>query len=341
MIIGATGYGGIELIRLLLQHPQIELAAFVSTTQAGEEIAQMYPHLAHLESYWEALDIEKLAEKGDLFFFATPPGVSGKLAPAFLEYDKLVIDLSGDFRLGSHDYERWYQRPAAPVEWQNQAVYGLSEWEKEKIATAQLIANPGCFATAVLLALLPLLKHRVIDSQRIVVDGKTGVSGAGRNAKKELLYTELNENIRPYRITGHQHIPEMEHYISHFAQLDMKLTFVPHLIPLNRGIIVTIYGSLAHNHKYSKEDLLEVYRHYYSESPFIRLMSQGVPQSKQVQGSNYCDIGWEIDERTGQLIVIATIDNLVKGAAGQAIQNANIRLGLPQESGLLGSPLYP
>ncbi|SHE95812.1 N-acetyl-gamma-glutamyl-phosphate reductase [Seinonella peptonophila] len=339
VIIGATGYGGLELIRLLQSHPQIDALSCVSTSQSGEAIAKIYPHLTHMKSRLEALEIDQLVQGDELIFFATPHGVSSQLAPSFIEKGCVVIDLSGDFRLPGDEYRQWYQREPAPPQWQKKSIYGLTEWVDDTILDASLIANPGCFATASLLAILPLLKHQLIEP-RLVIDGKTGVSGAGRTADATFIFSELNENIRPYRVVGHQHIPEMERYAKLFSgQPEVLITFTPHLVPMTRGMIVTIYAHVRP--EYQAFDFNEVYQTYYEKSPFIRLFPNGFPQSKHVQGSNFCDIGWSFDQRTNQLIIIAAIDNLVKGAAGQAIQNANLRFGYPQESGLLFSPLSP
>jgi N-acetyl-gamma-glutamyl-phosphate reductase len=339
-IIGSTGYGGVELLRLLAGHPEMEVEMLVSTSQAGEPLMRVFPHLKHLSVTFEEMDMNKLAESVDLVFFATPAGISSRLAPVLAEQGKIVIDLSGDFRLGNPEtYEKWYGKPAAPAEWLERAVYGLSEWFHDAVQTAQLIANPGCYPTATLLALIPLLKEKVIDPSTLIIDAKSGVSGAGRKAQTATLFGEVNENLRPYKVDGHQHIPEIERFAGLFAETGVKVNFVPHLVPMNRGILVTIYASLLN--KYTNRDLYELYWESYRSRLFVRVLDEGWPQTKGVQGSNYCDIGFQVDERTGRVIVLAAIDNLVKGAAGQAVQNANIRLGLPECVGLELVPLYP
>jgi len=338
-IIGSTGYGGVELIRLIENHPHLELGSLVSASQPGESLAQTYPHLSHLSCTFDQWEMERLVEKADLIFFATPPGVSGEWAPALVEQGKTVIDLSGDFRLGKPEiYEAWYGRPSSSPQWLNQAVYGLSEWFREKIQTASLIANPGCYPTAALLALAPLLQAGAVSPSSIIIDAKSGVTGAGRGVKQAMLYSEVNENLRPYKVDGHQHIPEIERFASHFAGDQVTISFIPHLVPMNRGILVTIYADNLHN--YTTDQLEELYRQTYETAPFVRIHHQW-PETKFVQGSNYCDIGFHADERTGRIVVLAAIDNLMKGAAGQAVQNANIRMGWPEETGLLASPLYP
>lgn len=339
VVIGATGYGGLELVRLLQQHPHFELSTLVSTSRAGETVEESFPHLKHLQMEWQALDVDQLAEQGDLIFFATPAGVSSRWAPAFLQRGCKVVDLSGDFRLSAPSYQEWYGREPADEKWLKQAVYGLSEWYASSIAKAELVSNPGCYPTASLLALLPVLQAEVIDQRQVMIDAKSGISGGGRSAVTDLLFCERQENVKPYKTDGHQHIPEIERYAQEIGCSGTRVTFIPHLIPMVRGLMVTIYSPLRSS--CTDDELAAIYQEHYQEKPFVRLMREGVPQSKQVLGSNYCDIGWQIDQRTGQLILVAVIDNLVKGAAGQAIQNANLQAGLPETCGLENSPLYP
>lgn len=339
-IVGSTGYGGVELIRIMQNHPYLELGALISSSQPGEPLSQTYPHLNHLPIQFAELEVEPICESADLIFFATPPGVSSEWAPSFIEQGKTVIDLSGDFRLNQPGiYEEWYQKPSAPMEWLQQAVYGLSEWYRDKIESARLISNPGCYPTATLLALLPLLQKKMILPSPIIIDAKSGVTGAGRGVKQAMLFCEVNENLRPYKVDGHQHIPEIERFASEIAQENIIVSFVPHLVPMNRGILVTIYAQNMNN--YTKQDLIDLYTETYKSAPFVRIKANGWPQTKDVQGSNYCDIGFHIDERTGRVMVLAAIDNLMKGAAGQAVQNANLRMGWPEETGLQFSPLFP
>ncbi|SFJ14010.1 N-acetyl-gamma-glutamyl-phosphate reductase [Thermoflavimicrobium dichotomicum] len=338
-IIGATGYGGAELIRLIQHHPYLELGTLVSTSQTGP-VARVYPHLSHIDRSFEGLHVDELCANNDLIFLATPPGVSSEWTPLLAERGKIVIDLSGDFRLDRPEvYQAWYGKQPAPANWLRRAVYGLSEWFGEEVKEAQIISNPGCYPTATLLALLPLLQAKAIDPSTIIIDAKSGVSGAGRGLKQAMLFGEVNENLRPYKVDGHQHIPEIERFASFVAGQEIRVNFVPHLVPMNRGILVTIYAKRMNN--YSIDDLSEIYQNHYQKASFIRLRQQEWPETKQVQGSNYCDIAWHIDERTHQVIVLSAIDNLMKGAAGQAIQNANLRLGWPEESGLTFSPLFP
>jgi N-acetyl-gamma-glutamyl-phosphate reductase len=281
-----------------------------------------------------------MCEGTDIVFFSTPAGVSRKWTPDLLERGKCVIDLSGDFRLSDpKDYESWYQKPAAPSRYLEQAVYGLSEWFRDDIQHASLIANPGCYPTAALLALAPLLQEKILDTTSIIIDAKSGVTGAGRNVNQAMLYSEVNENVRPYKVDRHQHIPEIERFSTFFAQTETKVSFVPQQVPMNRGILVTIYASNVNN--YTTEDLSNLYRATYEQAPFVRIREQQWPETKFVQGSNYCDIGFYVDERTGRIILLSVIDNLMKGAAGQAIQNANIRFGLSETTGLSFPPIFP
>ncbi|WP_124728427.1 N-acetyl-gamma-glutamyl-phosphate reductase [Staphylospora marina] len=339
-VIGSTGYGGAELIRLIEGHPELELSAAVSTSQAGEELGTSWLSLSHLGRMYEELDPERVCRKADLVFFATPPGICARWAAPFLEAGCIVIDLSADFRF--HDpavYEERYGKPPAPKEWLERAVYGLSEWNRERLREAELIANPGCYPTATLLALLPLLREGIVNPAGVIVDAKSGVTGAGRGLKRELLYCEVNENLRPYRVTGHPHTTEIEEGAARFAGRELRISFVPHLVPMNRGILVTVYASLMN--KYTEKELTDLYRDAYRDKPFIRILTDRPPETGAVRGSNFCDIAVRVDERTGRVILMAAIDNLMKGAAGQAMQNANIRLGWSEETGLKALPQYP
>jgi N-acetyl-gamma-glutamyl-phosphate reductase len=339
-VIGSTGYGGVELIRLLMAHPEFKLTKLVSTSMSGEALNRAFPHLGHLTHTFAEFNVDELAEQVDLVFFATPAGVSAKYAPALAERNVIVVDLSGDFRLGEPQvYEAWYGKTSPPRLWLEQAVYGLSEWFADRLTEAQLISNPGCYPTASLLALLPLVKEKVIDPSMIIIDGKSGVSGAGRKPALATLFCEVNENVRPYKVDRHQHTPEIERFAGMYADSPIHVRFVPHLVPMNRGILITLYALNLNN--YTSRDLLDLYRETYRNRPFVRVLKEGWPETKAVQGSNFCDIGFQADERTGSIVVMAAIDNLMKGAAGQAVQNANLRLGLPEDSGLTGIPLYP
>lgn len=338
-VVGASGYGGIELLRLLNHHPYFEIEAVFSSSLQGKSLSSVYPHFDSTLVF-EEMSVSKMSDEIEIIFFATPPGVSSRWAPDLLERGICVIDLSGDFRFPDPKiYESWYQKPAAQSDYLQQAVYGLSEWFRDDLAHASLISNPGCYPTAALLALVPLLREKTIDPDSIIIDAKSGVTGAGRSTNQAMLFSEINENIRPYKVNRHQHTPEIEQYASLFAETEIKLSFVPQQIPMSRGILVTIYAANMNN--YTNEDLYNLYHSSYDQRPFVRIKKQHWPETKFVQGSNYCDLGFHVDERTGRIILLSAIDNLMKGAAGQAIQNANIRFGLPETAGLSFTPLYP
>lgn len=338
-IIGSTGYGSAELIRILEHHPYTNIASLVTSSQTGESMGRIFPHLSHLSYTLKELDVERLSEEVEAVFFAAPPGVSSQWAPRLAEEGLICIDLAGDFRLDASAYEEWYGKKAAPATWLKQAVYGLSEWKAEEIAQAHLVANPGCYPTAALLLLLPLLKEGVTEAGSLVIDAKSGVSGAGRGFKQTNHFCEVNENHFPYKVGIHQHTPEIERYASSIAGRDLKVLFTPQIVPMSRGILVTAYIPVT---GWTSSQLMELLSESYREAPFVRVCRSGEwPGTKQVQGSNFCDLGIYVDERTKQAVGVAVIDNLMKGAAGQAVQNLNIRMGWPETSGLNLLPLYP
>ncbi|MCH5585350.1 N-acetyl-gamma-glutamyl-phosphate reductase [Shimazuella sp. AN120528] len=338
-VVGASGYGGVELIRLLEQHPYFEIGAVFSSSQPGERLSSVYPHLES-SLIFEELSVDSMCDGIEVVFFATPPGVSSRWIPELLERGICAIDLSGDFRLADPKvYESWYQKPAASSDYLDQAVYGLSEWFQNDLRHARLISNPGCYPTATLLALAPLLQEKIIDPASIIIDAKSGVTGAGRSVHQGMLFSEINENVRPYKVDRHQHVPEIEQYASLFAETEVAVSFVPQQVPMSRGILVSIYAGNMNN--YTNRDLYNLYHSAYEQAPFVRIRGQQWPETKFVQGSNYCDLGFHVGARTGRIILLSAIDNLMKGAAGQAIQNANIRFGFPETAGLLFSPLYP
>ncbi len=341
-VIGGSGYGGIELIRLLSYHPEVKLGAIVSHSQSGKEVSEVYPHLIdRITGELDQLDIDRLAEEHDLVFLATPSGVSKTLLPQLVEKGVKCIDLSGDFRLKDGSlYPGWYGFDPAPSAYLDQAVYGLSEIYRDQIAQATFIANPGCYPTATLLGLYPLVKEGWINLEQVIIDAKSGVSGAGRKASLGTHFSEVNENLKVYKLAAHQHIPEIEQILSDMAQQPMTVTFTTHLVPMTRGIMCTMYTRLDRGK--SMSDVVELYRATYEHHPFVRIRPEGTwPATKEVYGSNYCDIGFAHDQRTGQLIVISVIDNVVKGAAGQAIQNMNIMYGFDETAGLFHLPIYP
>ncbi|MDP5275897.1 N-acetyl-gamma-glutamyl-phosphate reductase [Chengkuizengella axinellae] len=341
-IIGSTGYGGVELIRFLLHHPKVEITSVVSSSSAGESIAVGFPHLNHvMELDLDQVDIDVIQNKADVVFTATPSGVSSGLIPDLLAAGLKVIDLSGDYRLKSGElYEKWYKHTPPTEAHLQQAIYGLSEVFKEEIREAELLSNPGCYPTAASLGLIPALSMKRIDPKSIIIDAKSGASGAGRKLGLSVHYAELNENLKPYKVNQHQHIPEIEQTLSGIVNEQTTITFTTHLVPMTRGILCTMYADLLE--PCNEQQLINEYRDYYKGRPFVRIRNKGSwPSTKEVSGSNYCDIGFSIDERTGRVTILSVIDNVVKGAAGQAIQNLNLMMGWDETTGLQMTPVYP
>lgn len=342
-VVGSTGYGGVELIRLLLTHPLVQITSVISSSSAGSLLSDGFPHLSEIIiDKLDAVDISLIKSKADIVFTATPSGVSSGIVPQFIEAGLKVIDLSGDFRLKSGEqYEKWYKHKAADSFYLHKAVYGLAEIFRDEIRGAEFISNPGCYSTAALLGLIPALSAGWMDPATIIIDAKSGVSGAGRALSLAVHYSEVNENFAAYKINKHQHLPEIEQVLGRIAGQEVVTTFTPHLVPMTRGIMCTMYASFNGN-KRTEEELIDLYRQYYEGRRFVRVRSKGKwPATKEVTGSNYCDIGFSVDERTGRLTVISVIDNVVKGAAGQAVQNLNIMMGWDETLGLQMTPLYP
>lgn len=341
-IVGANGYSGAELIRLLAAHPMASVEMLISHSTSGLNIKEVYPHLTGItEHTLEKLDEEKVASDVDLLFFATPSGVSKDLLPSFVEKGVPCIDLSGDFRLRDASlYSKWYKQDREPSELLKSSIYGLTEFNRDLVKEAKWVSNPGCYPTATLLGLLPALKMDKIDASFIVIDGKSGVSGAGRKASLTSHYGETNENLRIYKVGAHQHIPEIEQMIETVAGETAPITFSTHLVPMTRGIMCTTYAKLKQ--ATTTEDIVKDYQDFYKGNAFVRVREPGVfPATKEVYGSNYCDIGLHADERTGRLTIVSVIDNVVKGASGQAIQNMNVMMGLEETTGLQFVPVYP
>lgn len=341
-IVGANGYGGAELIRLLTNHPSVQVEMLISHTTQGEKVETLYPHLSGiLEKPLEAFDPDVLAERVDVVFFATPAGVSKELLPECLKRGLTCIDLSGDFRLKNpSEYETWYHKTPAAAAQLADAVYGLPELNRRQIESAHFIANPGCYPTASLLGLAPALKDGALEKGSIIIDGKSGVSGSGRKAATGNLFSEVNESVKAYKLGTHQHTPEIEQEMAAISGYRQSITFTTHLIPMTRGLMCTIYANLAKG--YSTREFIEMYRHFYKKSPFVRIRPLGTwPATKEVAGSNYCDIGLHVDGRTRRLTIVSVIDNVVKGAAGQAIQNLNMMQGWEETTGLRYTPIYP
>ena len=341
-IVGATGYGGAELIRLLAGHPQVEIANVYSSSADGEGLEKTFPHVSGLGlPKLLPIDADSMSKANDLIFLATPAGVSAGLSPQLVESGVKVIDLSGDFRLEKGDvYKAWYKKEPAPASFVEQAVYGLTEWYQEQVAGASLIANPGCYPTATLLALIPLMKSGWVKPNSWIVDAKSGVSGAGRGVSLGVHYSEINESIHAYKVGSHQHTPEIEQELHKHSGVETIVQFTPHLVPMTRGILVTAYGQLSQ--EVSQAQIQELYEATYADKPFVRVRPAGShPHTKEVYGSNYCDIAIHVDQRTGRVVLLSVIDNMVKGAAGQAVQNMNVMFGMPEKTGLPLVPVFP
>ncbi|MBW8349007.1 N-acetyl-gamma-glutamyl-phosphate reductase [Bacillus sp. IITD106] len=340
-IVGATGYGGAELLRIIHSHPHFEISALYTSSQQGKDIHVHYPHLTGIfPSTLEEINPMKMAKDTDVVFLAVPTGVASQLAPELLSAGCIVIDLTGDFRIkNTEDYEFWYKRKAAPKEWVEKAVYSLPELNNSSIEGSQFISNPGCYPTATLLGIAPLAKSKRLKEGSIIVDAKSGVSGAGQTISLGNLYSELNENLKIYKVNQHQHIPEIEQMLKEFGY-DSPITFQTHLVPMTRGIMSTIYGTVEGS--ITEEEIWQLYKDFYTDKPFVRVRDIGIfPGTKEVAASNYCDIGISFDNRTGRVTIVSVIDNLMKGAAGQAVQNANLLFGFEETAGLTFSPVYP
>lgn len=339
-IIGATGYAGSELVRLITQHPKAELVTMTSQSYAGQEYKEVYSNYSHLDYVCEEEHIEEMAEKCDVIFLALPHGVASKKINADILSKTKIIDLGADFRIQDVDvYEKWYtthySKDILP-----EAVYGLCEINRDKIKGKRIVANPGCYTSCSILSLYPLVKEGMIDLSSIIIDAKSGATGAGRGLSLGNHYCELNESVKAYKVASHRHTPEIEEQLSIAAGQDIVLNFTPHLIPMDRGILATCYATL--NKKYTYDDIRKAYKKHYGNEHFIRLTKEGVfPETKWVKGSNFVDIGFTVDERTNRVIVIGALDNLFKGAAGQAVQNMNIIMGIEETTGIDYVPIFP
>lgn len=340
-VVGASGYTGVELLRLLLNHPDVVVTCVTANQNAGEEVARLFPSLAgRINMVCTALDIAAVAANAELVFTALPHQTAMSVIPDLLAAGCKVIDLSADYRLRDPQvYATWYAPHTSP-ELLAETVYGLPELYRKEIPSARLIANPGCYPTSVALALAPLLLGGFIDPATLIIDSKSGTSGAGRAAKVGSLYCEVNEGFKAYGVGTHRHTPEIEQTLSHLAGHEVKVSFTPHLLPVSRGILSTCYASL--HKETTTANLLQYYRSIYDGEAFVRICAEGeLPNIAYVRGANYCDIGLVVDSRTNRVIVVSAIDNLVKGAAGQAVQNMNLLLGLPETRGLEVVPLFP
>lgn len=341
-IVGATGYVGEELIRILCQHPQVTGIAAVSRDFPGSSLDRVFPHLrGHVDL--EIMDFEEipaLIDFSDLVFIALPHGLSAPIARQALGRGKRVVDLAADFRLPDPSlYEAWYQMPHGAPELLREAVYGLPELFRSAVCAARLVANPGCYPTSALLALAPLLKHGLVDQTSLIVDAKSGVSGAGRTLALSSHFSECNENLRAYAVAAHRHTPEIVCYASILAGGKVEVTFTPHLVPMTRGILSTVYATLLR--PLDTSSLCQIFREFYAGEAFVQITGEGEwPQTKWVQGTNRCFLGLTVNGGR-RVIVVSVIDNLVKGAAGQAVQNMNLMFGFPETAGLAVPGLYP
>ena len=341
-IIGATGYAGGELVRLLLGHKEAEIVWYGSRSYVDQDYASIYQNMFQIVDA-KCMDdnMDELAKQADVIFTVTPQGLCASLVNEEILSNTKVIDLSADFRLKDvKTYENWYKIQHKAPQYIDEAVYGLCEINRDKIKDARLIANPGCYPTCSTLSIYPLVKEGLIDPDTIIIDAKSGTSGAGRGAKTDNLYCEVNENIKAYGVAGHRHTPEIEEQLGYAAGRPVLLNFTPHLVPMNRGILITAYASLKKTVSY--EEVKAVYDKYYDQERFVRVLPKDVcPQTKWVEGSNYVDVNFKIDPRTNRVIMMGAMDNLVKGAAGQAVQNMNLLFGVEESMGLQMVPVFP
>lgn len=338
-IIGATGYTGLELVRILHAHPDVSIDFLSSESNYGKYYAEVFPFLEGKVDHY-LYKMEQVTEKKlDAVFLGLPHGVSMDFVKKYDKQGFVIIDISGDFRITPvHIYEKWYHKSHVYPAGLNEAVYGLPELYRNEIKDAKLIANPGCFSTGALMTMLPLLEREIIDESNIIIDSKTGVSGAGVKPKDSTHFPAVNNNFKAYGVTTHRHIPEMENIISRHTGKSININFIPHLLPVDRGIFTTAYFKL--NRIMAEEEMYQLYHSFYAGHPFIHL-TRSLPSLKDVVGTNYCHLYLKINQRTGHLIVISVLDNLMKGASGQAVQNLNIAFGLNEEKALNSLPLNP
>lgn len=334
-IIGATGYSGRELIKLLSRHNKIKLTLLSSRTEMGIPVKNYFPFLDKNLSQliFSNIDINEIREKCDLVFFATPSGTAKDLAPLLYKQGLKVIDISGDFRLSTvEDYQKWYKYDHPHPDLLNEVVYCIPEINRNEAKNSPFISNPGCYPTSILLPLVPVIQSLKFQGT-VLIDAKSGVTGAGKKVAMDYIYTEMNENFYPYKLAGtHQHIPEIEKYLKEWTDLDLKISFNPHLLPLDRGILSTIYLQEVAKPNYQKA--VEAVTKKYQEEPFVRVFEKQFPKIKDVSGTNQCHIGFAYDERAQIMVIVSAIDNLLKGASGQAVQNMNLMLGIDEKEGL-------
>jgi N-acetyl-gamma-glutamyl-phosphate reductase len=341
-ICGGSGYAGGELLRILSQHPDVSVTGVTSEKSAGKSVTDLFPHLRKYSNLrYEPLRREKIAERADLFFMALPHAQSQEAVNFLFQKGRKVIDLSADYRLrDAGTYEKWYKVPHRFTSTLEKAVYGLPEIYRSRIKKSRLIANPGCYPTGAILGLLPALKEKLINVASIIIDSKSGTSGAGRRSEAVFSFCEVNEGFKAYAIGTHRHTPEIEQELSLLYRAEITVNFTPHLLPIDRGILTTIYASLAK--KVTGEEAVKIYRDAFKKEPFVRVLGYGdYPNIKNVRGTNFCEIGLKVNDRTNTLIVVTAIDNLVKGASGQAVHNMNIMMGFDERTGLDSLALFP
>lgn len=341
-IIGSTGYAGAEIVRILMNHPEAEIIWYGSRSYVDKKFSEVFGNMFQIvEDVCKGENISELSEKADVIFTATPQGLCASLVNEEILEKTKIIDLSADFRIKDvAAYEKWYQINHPTPQFIPEAVYGLCEINRDKIKSARLIANPGCYPTCSFLSIYPLAKEGLIDMNSIIIDAKSGTSGAGRGAKVANLYCEVNESIKAYGVATHRHTPEIEEQLSYASGEDVVINFTPHLVPMNRGILVTAYANLKKD--ITEEEMFDIYHSYYDKEYFVRVLDKGIcPETRWVEGSNFVDIGIKKDARTNRVIMMGAMDNLVKGAAGQAVQNMNIMFGLDEACGLKYAPFFP
>lgn len=341
-IIGATGYAGGELVRILMGHKEAEIVWYGSRSYIDQKYADVYRNMFQIVDA-KCMDdnIEALADQVDVIFTATPQGFLASVINENILGKTKIIDLSADFRIKDVKvYEKWYGIEHKSPQFIEEAVYGLCEVNRDKVKGARLIANPGCYTTCSILTAYPLAKEGIIDMRTLIVDAKSGTSGAGRGAKVPNLFCEVNENMKAYGVASHRHTPEIEEQLGYASGENVTISFTPHLVPMNRGILATEYATLKKD--VTGEEVKAIYDKYYADEKFVRVLGEGVcPETKWVEGSNYADIGFKLDPRTNRIVMMGAIDNLVKGAAGQAVQNMNLLFGLPESEGLELVPMFP
>ena len=341
-IIGATGYAGGELVRILMGHKEAEIVWYGSRSYIDQKYADVYRNMFQIVDA-KCMDdnIEALADQVDVIFTATPQGFLASVINENILGKTKIVDLSADFRIKDVKvYEKWYGIEHKSPQFIEEAVYGLCEVNRDKVKGARLIANPGCYTTCSILTAYPLAKEGIIDMRALIVDAKSGTSGAGRGAKVPNLFCEVNENMKAYGVASHRHTPEIEEQLGYASGENVTISFTPHLVPMNRGILATEYATLKKD--VTGEEVKAIYDKYYADEKFVRVLGEGVcPETKWVEGSNYVDIGFKLDPRTNRIVMMGAIDNLVKGAAGQAVQNMNLLFGLPESEGLELVPMFP